>query len=70
MLTLEPLDQLTFACALLQMNDAKERQVNARLLDSAYFAGGALANGDRAASRVRSAAEATLEGDDDWRGRD
>jgi hypothetical protein len=56
-LLLEPLDELTFARAVQQMREARERGTNSRLLDNAYFVGGALANGDRGAGRVCSAAE-------------
>ncbi len=53
----EPLDELTFTRAVKHMKEARERGVNSRQLDAAYFAGGALANGDIEAGSQRSAAE-------------
>ncbi len=56
-LVLELLDELTFARAVQQMKQARERGVNSRLLDSAYFAGCVLANGDMASGVRRSASQ-------------
>ena len=56
-LAMEPLDERTFTRAMRQMREARDRGVNSRLLDAAYFAGGALANGDRERGTLRSAAE-------------